>query len=318
MAYFNKTPGKDMHTKTPQELLSTDSRYVLPAIVPVIFKTEDNLTLGNINNTMIGYGHPVSILAKISKNMLCRSKGRLTENYPWLAPCSFNMLAVSRQKLISGEILLNPIHEPAPELKTQLSNRVKIFTCFTDMFHFAFDGIAKGRNNAVYVRMQAQVLSPGMKYADGSALNRVMAVAKGAQNIPDRFEQVIIEPLAVSEANFIQYLRYSENNMIMPDRVRLPDAVFNPECLFCGLAFRTMTVTAGVIAYMLTATIIALILMSAQRRRPAHGQGLKNAELILVWLMTADKIFAKPADYICNFVFGAAHKASLYRVSKGL
>jgi hypothetical protein len=186
------------------------------------------------------------------------------------------------------------------------------------MLHFAFDGTAKGRNNAVQVRMKAQVLSPGMKYADSSALSGVMAVAKRAQNIPDRLEQVIIEPLAAGEADFIQRLRNSEDNMIMPHRVCLPDTLFDPECLFCGLAFWTMTVAAGVIAYMLAATIITLILMSAQRRRPAHGQGLKNAELILVWLMIADKTFAKPADYICNFVFGAAHKASLYRVSKGL
>jgi len=129
---------------------------------------------------MIGYGHPVSVLTKISENMLCRAEGRFTENYPWFVPCSFNLLPVIRQNLILGEILLHPVHEPAPKLKTQLSNRVKIFALFTDMFHFAPDGISKGRHDAMYVRMKAQVLTPGMKYADSSALNRVMAVAKRA------------------------------------------------------------------------------------------------------------------------------------------
>jgi len=106
--------------------------------------------------------------------------------------------------------------------------------------------------------------------------------------------------------------------MVMSYRISLSDAVFNPETLFGSLAFRTMTVAAGVIAYVLAAAVVTLVLMSAQGRRHAHGQGLKNTELIVVWLMTTDKTFAKPADNICNFVFGAAHKAFLYRVSKGL
>ncbi len=42
------------------------------------------------------------------------------------------------------------------------------------MFHFAPDGITKGRNYAMYVRMEAQVLPPGMQYTDGSALYRIM------------------------------------------------------------------------------------------------------------------------------------------------
>jgi hypothetical protein len=129
---------------------------------------------------------------------------------------------------------------------------------------------------------------------------------------------VIIEPLAVSDTDFIQRLWYSEDNMIMSDRVCLLDAVFNPECLFCGLAFRAMTVATGVVAYMFPPTMITTIFMSAQRRCPAHGQGPKNAELIWVGLMTGDKAIAKPTDNVRNFVFGAAHKASLYKVSKGL
>lgn len=113
-----------MHAKTPQELLSANPGYLLSAIVPVILKTEDNLVASNSSNTMIGYGHPVSVLARVSEYMLCRAERRFTENYPWLAPRSFNLIAVIRQKVIFGEILLNPIHEPAPELKAELSDRV--------------------------------------------------------------------------------------------------------------------------------------------------------------------------------------------------
>jgi hypothetical protein len=53
-----------MHAKTPQELLYTDSRYLLPALIFVIFKTEDYQAVSNTDNTMVSYGHPVSILSK--------------------------------------------------------------------------------------------------------------------------------------------------------------------------------------------------------------------------------------------------------------
>jgi hypothetical protein len=318
VTYFNKTSWKDMHAKTPQELLSADFGYFLPAMVFVIFKTEDYLAVSNTDNTMVGYGHPVSVLAKITENMLCRAKGRFTENHPWFAPCSFYLITVMRQKLILGKILLNPVHEPAPELKAQLSNRVKVFTGLADVFHTARNGISKRRNYAMYMRMEAQVLTPCMKYAYGSALNPVMAVAKRAQNIPDGFEQVIIEPLAVSDTDIIQRFRHGENNMIMPHRVRLPDAVFNPECLFCGLAFGTVTVAAGVIAYMFASTLITTILMTAQGCGAAHGQCSKNAEMVTVRIVFTDKILPEHPDYIRHLMLRAAHKASLYRVSKGL
>lgn len=89
------------------------------------------------------------------------------------------------------------------------------------------------------------------------------------------------------------------------------DTVFNPESLFGALTFWTVTIAAAIVAYMLFPTVITTILMSAQSRGPAHGQGSKNAELIRVWMMVPYKTFAKPPDNLCNFVFGAAHKAFL-------
>lgn len=122
----------------------------------------------------------MSILAKVSDNMFSFAKGSFTKDNPWFVPRDFNLFTVMGKKIFPGEILFHTIHELSAEFKTQLSNRVKIFALLADMFHSAPDGIAQGRNYTMNMGMQAQVLSPGMKYADSSALNRVMAVTKRA------------------------------------------------------------------------------------------------------------------------------------------
>jgi hypothetical protein len=129
---------------------------------------------------MVGYGHPVSILAKITYYTFSLPQGRFTENYPWFVPCSLNLFLVIRQKIFPYEIFFHCGHELTPELKAQLNNLVKIFALLSDMFHTAPDGITQGRNNTVYVWMQTQVLTPGMQNAYGSALHCVMTVTKRA------------------------------------------------------------------------------------------------------------------------------------------
>jgi hypothetical protein len=82
---------------------------------------------------------------------------------------------------------------------------------------------------------------------------------------------VIIEPFAVNQADFIQSFRYSENQMVMLNRVCIFKTLFNPESLFCALAFGTVTIPAAVITYMFASAIITTILMTAHGCSAAHG-----------------------------------------------
>jgi hypothetical protein len=59
--------------------------------------------------------------------------------------------------------------------------------------------------------------------------------------------------------------------MVMFNRVCILKTVFDPESLFCPLAFGTVTVPAAVIADMFPATMITTILMTAQGCGAAHG-----------------------------------------------
>jgi hypothetical protein len=82
---------------------------------------------------------------------------------------------------------------------------------------------------------------------------------------------VIIEPFAVDQTDFIQSFRDSEHYMVMLNGICIIDTVFNPESLFCALAFGTVTIPAAVIADMFASTMITTIFMTAQSCSPACG-----------------------------------------------
>jgi hypothetical protein len=82
---------------------------------------------------------------------------------------------------------------------------------------------------------------------------------------------VIIEPSGITEADVIQSFRDSEHYVVMLNGVCIIDTVFDPESLFCPLAFGTVTIPAAVIADMFTTTMVTTILMTAQGCGAAHG-----------------------------------------------
>jgi hypothetical protein len=82
---------------------------------------------------------------------------------------------------------------------------------------------------------------------------------------------MIIEPSGITEADVVQNFRQGKNQMVMFNRVCILKPVFNPESLFCPLAFGTVTVPAAVIADMFLATMVTTILMTAQGCGAAHG-----------------------------------------------
>ncbi len=104
--------------------------YFLPSLIAVVFKTEYDLMISDINNSMICNCHPVYILAKVTYDIFNFPQRWFAVNNPWFIPCSFNLIPVIRKKLYSREILLHSVHEPSPELKTQPGDRVQVFALF--------------------------------------------------------------------------------------------------------------------------------------------------------------------------------------------
>src|SRR5665648_805057 len=85
----------------------------------------------NINNPVIGNCNTMGILTKIPHNMFRFPQRRFTINNPWFVPCIFNLSEVIRQEILPFKMLLHTGKEFSPELKTQLSDRVKICLLYT-------------------------------------------------------------------------------------------------------------------------------------------------------------------------------------------
>jgi len=114
------------------------------------------------------------------------------------------------------------------------------------------------------MRMQAQVLPPGMKNTDGSTLNPVMAVAKRAQCVPHSSKQVIVKPFAIQHTNTMERLRNGKDDMIMIHRVGIIYSILDPERLVGSLALGTVAVATAVVTDLIASTMVTPVLMTAQ------------------------------------------------------
>ena len=65
------------------------------------------------------------------------------------------------------------------------------------------------------MRMQTDVLSPGMKHTHCTAFDTKVCISKLPQSIPHRVEQLTVKPFAVEQTNIVQFVWKGENNVVM-------------------------------------------------------------------------------------------------------
>ena len=114
------------------------------------------------------------------------------------------------------------------------------------------------------MRMQAQVLPPGMKNTDGSRLCCVMGITETTQCIPHRGKQVIVKPFAIQHTNTMERLRNGKDNMIMIDRVCMIYSIFDLKRLVGTLALGTVAISTAVVTDLIAAAMVTPILMTTQ------------------------------------------------------
>jgi hypothetical protein len=101
-----------------------------------------------------------------------------------------------------------------------------------DVFPLPVEGITGSGNNTMDVRVQTQVLPPGVQHCYDPGFHTVMRVAEQAERMPNcSKEQVVIHPLVV-QANGIQPVRNRKYNVVMFYRQGATHQVVNPKCLF--------------------------------------------------------------------------------------
>jgi len=161
------------------------------------------------------------------------------------------------------------------------------------------------------MRMQAEVLTPGMKHTDRPAFHSKMTVAESPQGIPDCGKKVIVKPPAIEKTDRIQFFRNGKDNMKMFYRISIFNTVFNPKSLFGCLALGTMAVAAAIVADLFFPATITTVFMPAQCRSPALHQGIEGTQLVGVWIASLNKPTAKAPDDFSYLMLWPAHKASL-------
>ena len=119
-------------------------------------------------------------------------------------------------------------------------------------------------NNTMNMRMQAQILSPGMQYGYHARFCMQLCVRELSYGFPCTGKQQVIKICRMLNKQAIECIRYCKNNMKVWYRKQILLAVFHPCFPLSVLALGTMTVTARVVTNADMTTLIAFINMSAQ------------------------------------------------------
>lgn len=88
---------------------------------------------------------------------------------------------------------------------------------------------------------------------------------------------------------------------------RIIHSVLDPECLFCTLAFWTMTIATAIITYPLLTTAVAIIYVSAQSRCSAFLKGIKSTYHKTIGLTLLNVLLSKPIYDLGNFKLWPVH-----------
>ena len=116
----------------------------------------------------------------------------------------------------------------------------------------------------MHMRVQAQVLSPGMQYGNHTCFGLQFSVTELRYGLPCAGKQQVVKECRVVKKQPVQCIRNGENHMEVRHRQQVLFAAFDP-CFALGiLAFGAMPVTAGVITDADMSALIAFVDMSAQ------------------------------------------------------
>ncbi len=131
------------------------------------------------------------------------------------------------------------------------------------------------------VRMMLQGLAPGVENHGHTELGAEMpGIGRdGGECLSRRAEQDRVDDRLVLERDLADRCRQCEDDMKVRHRQQLGLPIREPFCPGQSLALGTVTVAARVVSDARCATIIALLDMAPEHRRPARRDGAHNASL---------------------------------------
>ena len=158
MPNFCEAGRQDMHQETPDKLFSSQRHLFPTAAVPVVPPFERNVAALKLENSVIGDGHPVGVTPKILHHASHIFKRRFAVNHPF-----FMITLIQHRQFYAEKLLLEQRQKFASEFSGQYLHRQE--ELFSGRKPFAQLGKAPSRNNAVYMWVEAEILSPCVEHS---------------------------------------------------------------------------------------------------------------------------------------------------------
>jgi len=262
---------------------------------------EDYLTRGSyqilsdskrIGWHVIGDSYPVGVLTQVSYHMLRTGHGCFTEDHPGgivrLADLGIESFGFTH----GFKFAFEAFQEFPLKGSAELMHRVQVFF-LSNAFPVAPKGVSCRRDNAMNVRVQTEVLPPGVQHGNGPGFCPVVAVPKAVQSAPNgRKKQVVIHG-RIPQTDLVQVMRHGKDDVKMLYRQGKPGYFLYPQGLFAFLAFGTMPVSAAVIAIAFLATMRAYLLMASQYSGAAPQDVMQGFDLPATQALFSHELPAK-------------------------
>ena len=116
-----------MHGEAAQKFHSIHGNRFFNGSIPVIFCNEGHLTASNIQNALIGNGHPVGILPQVFYHMFSSGQGRFTMYDPPGMVSLLNHIIEQLQLMLLSQGSFEAVQEPTFKSIAELINRIEEF-----------------------------------------------------------------------------------------------------------------------------------------------------------------------------------------------
>ena len=251
MANADKSLWQNVQGEPSNELGGIQGHDLSFIFITIVLVAKAHLAIGEADDSMIGDGDLVGVSAQIFDHLLWPAEGPFGINHPW----RFEQRIIERAILL-GELPSQGGHEPGAEHRTEGFDGEEKFSIAARLLPVSGLGQPACRHDAVQVRMQGEVLSPGVEDGNHAGVSAEMLLIVGERfhDIPNRVEEQTVEPGRFKQRQTVERLGQGEDHMKIRCRKQLRFSGEDPPLALYLLAFRAMSVAARVIAHANMAT----------------------------------------------------------------
>ena len=244
-----------MEQESPQELIGGHGHQPLFVFVRIILPAEGDFAVGKVHDPVIGNGDSMSVAGQILENMFRSAEWRLRIDYPVLTeqrskegmerfPFCEHFHPAGELSSPAWKALFSPsVNFPRNTSASTFTGRKKLVARVNPAL--VIGRKTTGGDHAMDMRMDLQILSPGVQNAEEADL-RAQMFGIGCDLQQSRgagAEQKVIDDLLVLQSQPGEFVRDGKHDMHVAHGQQFFIAIGEPSIAGIGLALRTMPAT---------------------------------------------------------------------------